>query len=337
MTRIAINGFGRIGRTTFKAGLEKKGIEFVAINDLTDTKTLAYLLKYDTAYGRFQGEIGYDEKNLIVNGKKIPVFAEKDPSKLPWKDMKVDVVLECTGFFVTEEGAMNHIKAGAKMAIISAPAKAGNVPTYLIGVNADKMKGDEKVISNASCTTNCIAPVIDIIRKAFGVKKTFMTTIHAYTAKQAVQDAPDKTFRDGRACFANMIPTTTGAVIAATKTIPELEGKFDGLSIRVPIIVGSLADFVILTEKKTSVEEINETFKQAIKKVPYKGIVDATTDPIVSSDVIRSSYSAVVDLNFTKVIDGDFVKVLAWYDNEWAYSHRLVELAILAGEKMAKS
>lgn len=336
MVRVAINGFGRIGRNTFKAGLTKKGLEFVAINDLTDTKTLAYLLKYDTAYGRYEKEIGYDEKHLIIDGKKIPVFGEKDPGALPWKDLNIDIVLECTGLFVTEESSMPHIRAGAKMVIISAPAKGGNVPTYLIGVNADKVQGVEKVISNASCTTNCIAPVVDIIRKHFGVKKTFMTTIHAMTSTQAIQDGPKKDPRKGRACFQNMIPTTTGAAIATMKVIPELEGIFDGLSIRVPILVGSLADFVILVERPTTVAEVNEVFKKAVQEVPYKGIVEVTEEPIVSSDCIRTECSAIVDLSFTKVLDGDFLKVLAWYDNEWAYSHRLAELALIAGKKLKK-
>ncbi|TSC57025.1 MAG: Glyceraldehyde-3-phosphate dehydrogenase [Parcubacteria group bacterium Gr01-1014_18] len=331
---VAINGFGRIGRNVFKAGLEKKELNFVGINDLTDTKTLAYLLKYDTAYGHFDGEVDYDEKHLIVDGKKIPVFAEKDPGMLPWKKLKVDVVLECTGFFVSTELAMPHIKAGAKRVILSAPAK-DETPTFLIGVNADKYDGKALVVSNASCTTNCIGPVMEILSRHFGIKKSLMTTIHAYTAQQALQDAPQaKDMRRGRAATQNIVPTSTGAAGAIGKILPAIAGKFDGQSLRVPIIVGSLSDFTVLLEKKTTVEEINKVFTKESESKRYSGILAVSDEPLVSSDFIGSPYSAIVDLPLTQVMGGDFAKIMVWYDNEWGYSQRLADLTVLVGKKM---
>lgn len=331
--KIAINGFGRIGRTAFKVAM-MLGQPITAINDLTDTRTLAHLLKYDTTYGELDHDIGYDAKHIIIDGKKIPTYAERDPKKLPWKKHKIDIVLECTGVFRTEKDAKQHIKAGAKQVIISAPAKDGNVKPKLLGVNADSFKKGETVIDNASCTTNCIAPVIAIMNDHFGVEKAMMTTVHAYTADQNIQDGPHRDLRRARAAAANIVPTTTGAAIATTKAITELSGKFDGMAIRVPVLVGSLSDFTMLLKQNTTVEEINDVFRKAAKNVRYKGIVDVTDEPVVSSDIIGNPHSSIVDLGMTKVVDGNMVKVMAWYDNEWGYSNRLIELAIEVAKKL---
>ena len=335
MIRIAINGFGRIGRNTFKAGFGRlKELEFVAVNDLTDTKTLAHLLKHDTNYGLYEREVSYDEKHVIVDGKKILVLAEKDPTKLPWKDLKIDVVLESTGRFTDEAGASQHLTAGAKRVIISAPAKGGNVPTYVLGVNGHTYDTKHAVINNASCTTNCIAPVADVIHDAFGVKKALMTTIHSYTADQNLQDGPHKDLRRARAAAANMVPTSTGAAIAVTETLPELKGLFDGLSIRVPTSVVSLADFTFVVGKSTSVDEVNLAIRKACAGPRFKNIMTWTEEPLVSSDFIKNPYSAIVDLGLTQVVDGDLVKVVAWYDNEWGYSNRLAEMAERVGKSI---
>ncbi len=330
MPRIAINGFGRIGRNTFKAGFEKSGFNVVAVNDLTDAKTLAHLLKYDSTYHAWNKKVSFDEKNIIVEGKKISVLAEKDPSKLPWGKMKVDVVLECTGRFTSKDGASQHLTAGAKRVIISAPAKGGGVPTHVFGVN-EKDVGTSTIINNASCTTNCIAPVAAIIHEAFGIKKAMMTTIHSYTADQVLQDGPHTDLRRARSAAQNIVPTTTGAAIATTEVIPELRGLFDGLSIRVPTPCVSLSDFTFLLKRKTTKGEVNDVLKKAAKNPMYKHILDVTEEELVSSDFIGNAASAIVDLPSTQVVDGDLVKVLAWYDNEWGYSHRLAEMAILVG------
>lgn len=337
MPRIAINGFGRIGRNTFKAGFGKSGFDVVAVNDLTDAKTLAHLLKHDSTYHAWGVKVSHDEKHLIVDGTKIPVFAEKDPKMLPWGKMKVDVVLECTGRFTNEEGAGQHIVAGAKRVIISAPAKGGNVPTHVIGVNEANIKHQaSSIINNASCTTNCIAPIAAIMHAAFGVKKAMMTTIHSYTADQVLQDGPHKDLRRARTAGQNIIPTTTGAAIATAEVIPELKGLFDGISIRVPTPCVSLSDFTFLLKKKTTKEAVNTVLKKASKHPLYAGIVEVTEDELVSSDFIGNPASAIVDLPFTQVVDGDMVKILAWYDNEWGYSCRLAELAVMVG-KAAKA
>lgn len=328
--RIAINGFGRIGRTTLKAGFEKKGIEFVAVNDITDTMTLAHLLKHDSIYGGWDHEVSFDENNLIIDGKKIKALKVLEPGKLPWKDLKIDVVLECTGKFTDEAGAGEHLKAGAKKVIVSAPAK-GNVPTFVLGVNAEKYKG-EKLVNNASCTTNCIAPVTNVVNESLGIAKAVMSTVHAYTADQRLVDAPHKDLRRARHAAVNIVPTTTGAAIAVTEVIPEIKGMFDGLSIRVPVAVVSLADCVYVTKRKTTVKEVNEIFKKMSKEKKYKGILAVTDEPLVSSDFIKNPASAIVDLSLTKVIGGDLVKVIAWYDNEWGYSCRLIEIAEMVGK-----
>ncbi|PIR66279.1 MAG: type I glyceraldehyde-3-phosphate dehydrogenase [Parcubacteria group bacterium CG10_big_fil_rev_8_21_14_0_10_36_14] len=335
MIRVVINGFGRIGRNTFKAGFGRadlKNIEWVAVNDLTEPANLAYLLKHDTVYHDYDKKVGYGDKYLTVNGKKILVFAEKDPAKLPWKKLRIDVVLECTGIFRDKESAGAHIKAGAKKVIISAPSKGEGVGTYILGVNSDKYDGKEKVIDNGSCTTNCIAPAMAVLHAAFGVEKALMTTVHGYTADQRLVDAPHKDYRRGRTAGQNMIPTTTGAAIATTKTIPDLVGKFDGISIRVPLPAGSISDFTCLLKKDVTIEQVNNAFKRAAKNPIYKGILTVTDEPIVSSDILGNPHSSIIDLAFTKVIGGNMVKVLAWYDNEWGYSNRLIEMV----KKIAK-
>lgn len=325
---IAINGFGRIGRAVFKVILEKYPYyNIVAINDLADTKTLANLLKYDSAYGIYSQKVSSNNKNIIVNNKKIPILSEKDPSFLPWGKMKVDVVLECTGRFTNKEALMLHIQAGAKKVILSAPAKGKEeVKTIVLGVNENKVNKKDQVLSCASCTTNCLAPVSDIIRHKFGIKKALMTTIHAYTADQNLVDGPHKDLRRARSAAINIVPTTTGAAIAISKTIPSLKGSFDGLAVRVPVVVGSMCDIVFLLKKKTTVEEINTNFIKISKNKKYKDIVEASFEPLVSSDIIGNNHSAIVDLSMTRVIGGDMVKIIAWYDNEWGYSCRLVDL-----------
>lgn len=360
--RVAINGFGRIGRNALKIALEKPDLQVVAINDLAPARVLAHLLKYDSSYGTYPKEIqveengkivetegltaqsdhftetGYSDSYLIVDGKRIKVIGEKDPSKLPWKDLSVDVVLECTGRLTEGDSAAVHLKSGAGKVIVSAPTKGGDVKTFLLGVNSDQY-GGESVISNASCTTNCISPVASIISAKFGITKAAITTIHAYTAEQNLVDGlppllhPD--LRRGRSAAFNIVPTTTGAAISTTEVLPQLKGLFDGLAIRVPVIVGSLSDFTFLTKKKVTVNEVNQAFIKAKDDPFYKGIIDVSNEPLVSSDIIGSTYSAVVDLGLTKVIDGDLVKVIAWYDNEWGYSNRLVEMAELVAKSVS--
>lgn len=329
--KIAINGFGRIGRAAFKIALEKKGAQIVAINDLTDTRTLAYMLRYDSVYGRYSKTVSYDDKNLIIAGKKIPVFAEKDPAKLPWKKIGVDVVLECTGVFEKKEELALHIKAGAKKVVLSAPAKDDTM-TLVFGTELSKKNiGKEKIISNASCTTNCIAPVMQVLHSAFGIDKAIMTTVHAYTASQRLVDGPDpKDLRRGRAGAANMAPSTTGAAKATALVIPELKDRFDGMSIRVPIICGSLSDITAVLKRDVTPEEINQAFIKMSKHPMYKNVIGVTgpDDELASTDIIGTSYSTIVDLKYTRVVGGNLVKVLAWYDNEWGYSCRLVEMAL---------
>jgi len=336
MIKLAINGFGRIGRATLKIVLDKyRDVRVVAINDLTDTKTLAHLLQYDSCYGIYNQKVGFDAKHLIVKGQKIPVLAEKDPSLLPWKALGVDVVLECTGRFTNKEGLSFHLKAGAKKVILSAPAKGkeDKVKTVVIGVNEDKITKTDKMLSCASCTTNCLAPVSDVVRQYFGVKKAIMTTVHSYTADQNLVDGPHKDLRRARAAALNMVPTTTGAALAVTETIPSLKNKFDGLAVRVPTPVGSLCDIVFVTKKQVTVEKVNAFFKKVARMKRYAGIIQASEEPLVSTDIVGNSFSSIVDLPMTKVVDGDLLKVTAWYDNEWGYSNRLVDLAVLFAKK----
>jgi len=334
--RVAINGFGRIGRNTFKAAFSRlEDIEFVAVNDLTDPKALAHLLKHDSTYGTYDHEVSSDEDELIIDGQRIKVYAEKDPTRLPWGELKIDVVLECTGRFVTGELASQHLTAGAKRVIISAPAKGDDVPTFVMGVNDDE-PGQHEVISNASCTTNCIAPIAAVMHEKFGVKGALMTTIHSYTADQNLQDGPHRDPRRARAAAQNMIPTTTGAAIAVSKTIPELEGRFDGMAMRVPTPTVSVADYSFLLEKDVTVEEVNAVLKEAAGLERWKGILDVTEEPLVSSDFKQNPHSSIADLGFTRVVAGRLVKVLAWYDNEWGYSSRLAEMAVRVGKEAQK-
>lgn len=336
--KLGINGFGRIGRQAFKIALEKPELEVMGINDLTSPAVLAHLMKYDSNYGRYHSKVESDEKNIIVDGKKYPVFAEKDPALLPWGKLGVDVVIESTGRFTDSEKASAHIKAGAKKVIISAPAKdEGITPTIVLGVNQDTYT-NQPIISNASCTTNCIAPVLSVLQEKFGVEKAFMSTIHSYTAEQNLVDGPppggkSNDLRRARAAAVNIIPTTTGAAISATQAIPELKGKFDGVSFRVPTPVGSLSDFTLLLSKNVTKEEVNQAFIEAAGQPKYKGILEVSNEQLVLADIVGNPASCIVDMLLTQVVDGNFVKVIAWYDNEFGYSNRLVEEVIMIGQK----
>ncbi len=332
--KVAINGFGRIGRNAFKLAWNHQELEIVAVNDITDTKTLAHLLKHDSNYGLYHEEVSFDDQNIIVGGRKVRVFAEKDPALLPWKDLDVDVVIESTGFFVKREDASKHLTAGAKRVVLSAPAKGDDVPTYVIGVNDGDITAADTVISNASCTTNCITPVMAVLEKAVGVEKALMTTVHSYTASQRLQDAPAKDLREARNAAENIVPTTTGASKAAGRALPALQGIFDGLSIRVPTPVVSLSDITFVSKKDTTIEEINQALVAASHEPHLEGVLAATEDPLVSRDYVGNSHSAIVDLKLTNVVAGNLVKVVAWYDNEWGYSNRLVEMVIKAGKTL---
>ncbi len=333
--KVAINGFGRIGRNAFKIASTHEELEIVAINDLTAPSTLAYLLKHDSNYGTYHEEVSSDDQNLIVDGRKIRVLAEKDPTLLPWKDMGVDIVIESTGRFTNVEDASKHITAGAKRVVISAPAKGDGVGTFVIGVNDGDMTAADTIISNASCTTNNITPVAVVIQEKFGIEKAMMTTIHSYTASQALQDAPSKDLREGRNAAENIVPTTTGAATAAAKAFPALKGKFDGLSVRVPTPVVSMSDFTFVVSKDVTKEEVNAALIAAAKEPRFVGILDTTDEPLVSSDFIGNSHSGIVDLSLTNVVGGNLLKVVAWYDNEWGYSNRLVESVINVGKTIA--
>ncbi|MBI5636305.1 type I glyceraldehyde-3-phosphate dehydrogenase [Candidatus Micrarchaeota archaeon] len=325
--KIAINGFGRIGRNALKVALEK-GADVVAINDLSDTKTSAHLLKYDSSYGAYEKSVGFDGGNLVVGGKKIPYYSIAEAAKLPWKKLGVDVLLECTGRFTDAKSAGEHLTAGAKKVIISAPSKGDDIPTVVIGVNDGSGSAKASIVSNASCTTNCIAPVMKVLSDEFGVKKALMTTIHSYTMDQRLLDNSHKDLRRARAAGSNLIPTTTGAATATCKTIAGLDGKFDGLSIRVPTQTVSVSDITVLLGKKATKEQVNDAFVKASRQPRYAGVLGVSSEPLVSSDFKKNSFSAIVDLPLTYVVDGDLVKVIAWYDNEWGYANRLVELAM---------
>jgi len=332
-TRVGINGFGRIGRNFFRAAL-KQGADFevVAVNDLTDTKTLAHLLKYDSILGRFDGEVSFTEDSLIVNGKEIKVLAQRNPADLPWGELGVEVVVESTGFFTDGEKAKAHIEAGAKKVVISAPAK--NVDgTFVMGVNDGDYTNDLNIVSNASCTTNCLAPLAKVLHENFGIERGIMTTIHSYTGDQRILDAPHKDLRRARAAALNMIPTKTGAAQAVALVLPELKGRFDGLAVRVPTPTGSLTDLTFVAEKEVSVEAVKAAVKAAAEG-ELKGVLEYTEDPIVSSDIVGNPHTSIFDATETKVI-GNLVKVLSWYDNEWGYSNALVRLTALVGSKLA--
>lgn len=322
--KVGINGFGRIGRLVFNSGLEK-GLDFVAINDLTDAKTLAHLLKYDSVHGRFKGTIDVKENSLIVNGKEVPITAERDPARLKWKEFGADVVVESTGVFRKREQLENHLRAGAKKVVLTVPPKGEIDALIVLGVNDDTLNGSEEIVSNASCTTNCLAPVAKVLNEKFGLKKGWMTTIHSYTNDQRILDLPHSDLRRARSAAVSMIPTTTGAAKAVGKVIPELSGKLDGISVRVPTPDGSMIDLVAILERDVTREEINAAIKEAAEN-QLKGILEYTEDPIVSADVIGNAHSSVFDALSTQVMDGNFIKVVAWYDNEWGYSNRVVDL-----------
>jgi glyceraldehyde 3-phosphate dehydrogenase len=321
--KVAINGFGRIGRLTFKSLLTRNDVEVVAINDLTDTKTLAHLLKYDSVHGRFDGEVSASADGIIVNGKEIRIYAEREPKNLPWGKLGVDVVLESTGRFVDEKGAGGHLEAGAKKVVISAPAK-GNIPTVVLGVNAEILTGSETIVSNASCTTNCLAPMAKVLDDNFGIEKGYITTVHAYTADQNLQDAPHSDLRRARAAAYSIVPTSTGAAKAVGLVLPHLNGKLDGVAMRVPIPDGSMTDLTVVLKNPATAAEINAAMKKAAEG-PMKGILEYTEDEIVSIDIVGNTHSCIFDSGLTSA-NGTLVKVIGWYDNEAGYSTRAADL-----------
>jgi glyceraldehyde 3-phosphate dehydrogenase len=326
--RVGINGFGRIGRNVFRAAVDRNAdIEWVALNDLVDRRTIAHLLKYDSNYGPFKGTVEVTDNGIAVNGKELRVIAERDPAALPWRDLGVDVVIESTGFFTDRENASKHLDAGAGKVVISAPATSPDV-TVVLGVNFDEAydPASHTIISNASCTTNCLAPVAKVLHETVGIKHGLMTTIHAYTADQRLQDMPHKDLRRARAAAVSLIPASTGAAKAIGVVIPELNGKLNGFAVRAPVPTGSVVDLTIEAERETSKEEINAALKAAASEGPLKGYLEYTEDPIVSSDIVGNPASSIVDSELTAVVDGTLVKVVAWYDNEWGYSNRIVDL-----------
>jgi len=321
--KIAINGMGRIGRAALKVILETPELEMAAVNDIVSIENIAYLIKYDSVYGIYEKEVSHDAENLIIDGQKIKYNSLRNPEELPWKENNIDVVIESTGFFTTQEDAEKHINAGAKTVLISAPTKSENTPTVVHGVNSED--GKTNIFSCASCTTNNISPVVEVLGRRIGIKKAIMTTVHAYTASQAMVDGPSKkNFRMGRAGAANIVPTTTGAAIATTKALPEYAGKFDGVAIRVPIPVGSLSDLTFVMERSVTVEEVNSILKEEAQTTRYKNVIDTTTEPIVSSDIVKSPFASTVDLGMTRVVDGDLLKVMTWYDNEWGFTNQMI-------------
>ena len=323
--KVGINGFGRIGRLVFRRSLQLGGIEFVGINDLTDAKTLAHLLKYDSVHGKFDGEVYAEGDAIVVNGQKIKISAEKDPANLNWGELGADYVIESTGVFRTKDLAMKHIEAGAKKVILTVPAKSEVDATIVLGVNDDILTGEEQVISNASCTTNCFAPMVKVLNDYFGVEKGLMVTVHAYTNDQRLLDLPHKDLRRARAAAENIIPTTTGAAIAVGKVIPELDGKLNGYSLRVPVSDGAITDFTATLKKDVTVEEVNAAFKKAAEN-ELKGILEYSDEPLVSKDIIGNTHSSIFDSLSTMVMEGNMVKTVSWYDNEWGYSCRVVDL-----------
>lgn len=326
MAHIAINGFGRIGRSFFRAAFGDPDFDIVAINDLADTKTLAYLLKYDSVYGRYDKQVEAREKSLCVDGKEIVVYAEKDPAALPWGKLGVDVVIESTGFFASGAKAKAHLDAGAKRVVITAPAAGDGVTTALIGVNDDRFAGALPVTANASCTTNSVAPVMAILHERFGIQKAGMVTVHGYTATQRIVDGPDeKDMRRGRAAAVNIVPSTTGAADAVIQAIPALAGKFDAVAVRVPTIAGSLSVMTILTDKKTTRDEVNDVFRKAATESRWSKVMKVTDEPLVSSDILGEKYGAIVDCSLTKVVDGNLLEIFSWYDNEAGYTATLIE------------
>ncbi|MCF7804431.1 MAG: type I glyceraldehyde-3-phosphate dehydrogenase [Candidatus Marinimicrobia bacterium] len=326
MPNVAINGMGRIGRALLKNLLDKPEFDVVAVNDIADIENIAYLLKFDSVYGRLGKSVETGDKKLIIDGESFDYLSERDPGDLPWADKNVDLVFECTGLFTTKKASSAHVDAGAKHVIMSAPAKDEDTAMVVHGVNSEAGDG-QNVISCASCTTNCISPVVEVLDRHFGVEKATMTTIHAYTSSQAIVDGPHKKFRRGRAGAVNFVPTSTGAAIATTKALPQLKGKFDGAAIRGPIPVGSIADIVFQLSKDVTVEEINDVFAKEAESDRYKGVLGASDEHLVSSDILKDSRASIVDLTMTQVVGGDLVKVMSWYDNEWGYVNQMIREA----------
>ena len=326
MAKVAINGLGRIGRATLKIVLDTPELELVAANDLASSDNIAYLVRYDTVYGRYAQTVSSEDGSLRINETKIQITNESDPARLPWGDLGIDIVFECTGAFTKATDLAKHIHAGAKTVILSAPAKSEDVPTIVHGVNATE--GEPQIISCASCTTNCITPVVEIMGRRIGIAKAIMTTIHAYTASQSLIDEVSKNKRRGRAAATNFVPTSTGAAIATAKALPQYKGLFNGMAVRAPVPVGSIADIVFVTTRKTTVEEVNAIFTEESQSERYMGVVGVAEDPIVSSDIIKDARASIIDLSMTQIVDGDLVKVMSWYDNEWGYASQMVREAV---------
>jgi glyceraldehyde 3-phosphate dehydrogenase len=331
-TRVAINGLGRIGRAVLKLVTAEPSLDLVAVNDLTDVENLAYLLRYDTVYGRYSKPVAVDGDRLVVAGRAIQALRTRDPSELPWKESKVELVFECTGTLKRREDLEKHIRAGARIVLLSAPSKGGDVETVVHGANTPS--GTSPIISCASCTTNCITPIVEIVGRRIGVAKALMTTVHAYTASQSLVDGPGKGFRRGRAAAANLVPAPTGAALATTRALPEYAGRFDGVAIRAPVAVGSIADITFVTTRRTTIDEINTVLTEEADTERYAGVVGVSRDPLVSSDVIGDSRAAIVDLELTTVVDGDLVRVMAWYDNEWGYANQMLREAIAVASRV---
>ena len=324
--RVAINGLGRIGRAILKLVIDEPALELVAINDLADVENLAYLLRFDTVYGRYSKPVAVDGSDLVVDGRRLSTLGVRDPSELPWKALGVDVVFECTGAFARRQDLEKHIRAGARFVLLSAPSKDKDVETVVHGVNVPGAAST--IVSCASCTTNCITPIVEVIGRRIGFNKAAMTTVHAYTSSQSVVDGPSKRFRRGRAAGANLVPATTGAALATTRALPEYAGRFDGIAVRAPIPVGSIADLTFVTARNTSVEEVNRILAEEAETKRYAGVLGVSRDPLVSSDIIGDPRASVVDLDLTKVIDGDLVKIMSWYDNEWGYANQVLREAL---------
>jgi len=325
-TRVAINGLGRIGRGILKLLIDEPSFELVAINDLVDVENLAYLLRFDTVYGRYAQSVTVDGDTLVVGGRQVRALTQRDPARLPWKDLDVELVFECTGALTRREDLEKHIHAGARVVLLSAPSKGAEVETVVHGAN--EASNNAAIISCASCTTNCITPIVEVIGRRIGFAKAMMTTVHAYTSSQSVVDGPNKRFRRGRAAAANLVPATTGAAEATTRALPEYAGRFDGIAIRAPIPVGSIADITFLTSRRTTVNEVNQILAEEAETERYAGVLGVSHDPLVSSDIVGDPRASVVDLDLTKVVDGDLVKVMSWYDNEWGYANQMVREAL---------
>jgi glyceraldehyde 3-phosphate dehydrogenase len=332
-TRVVINGLGRIGRAILKLVIEEPAFDLVAINDLVDVENLAYLLRFDTVYGRYPKRVTVDAKNLVVAGRQVRTLSQRDPSQLPWKELDVELVFECTGALTRREDLEKHVHAGARAVLLSAPSKSTEVETIVHGAN--KASDNSAIISCASCTTNCITPIVEVIGRRVGFEKAMMTTVHAYTSSQSLVDGPNKRFRRGRAAAANLVPATTGAAQATTRALPDYAGRFDGIAIRAPIPVGSIADITFVTSRKTTVDEVNQILAEEAETERYAGVLGVSRDPLVSSDIIGDPRASIVDLDLTRVVDGDLVKVMSWYDNEWGYANQMVREALSLTQHLA--